>query len=225
MGVSPERDDERLAFLDAVLESDVDGSGEIEWNEFETLVQVVQQKIAQCRREREFRIYQQMQLPPDIFLNFRHMITSIHDVFRRYDTFGIGAISCKEVPVVLLESGFHKNLKHLEEVCMEDPMICQYLAHHERVDFAVLMRIAQRVEVASEGAKGQDIQRIFDKYDLDGSGFISEDELMKLMRDVGLDAWRDIAEVSRLFDECDVDGSGAIDTQEFEILFKRVIEL
>jgi len=223
--LSPERDDERIAFLDAVVESDIDGSGEIEWAEFEILVHIVRQKISQCRREREVRICQQMRLPPHIFLNFRHMLITLHDGFRAFDKNGQGTVCAEDVPDLILELGFDKNLKSIQEKIDNDEVLSKLLEDHELVDFAVLMQIAQRLREINDGTMVEDLRRIFDMYDLDNNGTISEGEILKLMRDLGLEEWRDINEVTRLIDECDTDGNGVIDFDEFQLLFKTVSEL
>jgi len=221
--LSPERDDERLAFLNAVVDADVDGSGEIEWVEFEALVQMVQQKITQCRHDREVRICEQLGLSADTFLNARHMLVPLHNAFRRFDSDGKGVIATSDVPAVLDELGLAGSISAVqEENCLSDRMIAEAL-DRELIDFAKLMQVVQRVKELSEGPPS--LRRIFDIYDLDHSGSITENELLKMMRDLGMESWKDFAEVARLIDECDTDGNHSIEFEEFEVLFKRVKEL
>lgn len=222
--VSPERDDERIAFLDAVVESDVDGSGEIEWEEFEILVQAVRSKISQCRREREVRIAQQMRLPTHVFLNFRHMLVSLHDSFRSLDESNEGAVSAEAVPDVMFELGFDKSLKRIQELCSKDEEILRLMGSG-KVDFAILLQIAQRFRNLKDGHMTEDLQYIFNMYDLDHSGTISDDELLWLMRDLNLDTWKDSKDVMKLLDTFDLDGNGVIDFEEFKHLFNYVSEL
>mmetsp|Transcript_26435 Transcript_26435/g.87669 ORF Transcript_26435/g.87669 Transcript_26435/m.87669 type:complete len:1005 (-) Transcript_26435:90-3104(-) len=225
LDLSPERDDERLAFLEAVMESDVDGSGEIEWAEFEMLVHVVRQKISQCRREREVRLCQQMMLPPHIFLNFRHILISLHDSFRQYDLNGQGTMLKDAVPELILARGFDMNLKHTLYMMEDDAVIAPLLTDREEVDFAVLLQVIQRFREVNEGVQSEDLHRIFEMYDMDNNGTLTEEEILKLMRDLGLEEWKDVNEVTRIIDECDQDGNGVISFEEFETVFQYVTEL
>jgi len=224
--LSPEADDECVAFLDAVVESDVDGSGEIEWSEFEVLVQTVRQKILQCRREREVRIAQQMRLPADVFLNFRHVLVALHCAFRQYDHSGTGAVDVEDVAELIMEMGLEKSLRRLRELLDKDEILHTLL--HDRVDsidFSVLLQVLQRLRMLQDGVKAEDLRRIFDMYDIDHNGTISEDELLWMMRDLDMPDWQSHAGVSRLLEEGDVNGDGVIDYEEFKVLFGRVSEL
>lgn len=223
--LKPECDDESSAFLDAVVESDVDGSGEIEWAEFEILVQVVRQKISECRREREARIAQQMRLPAHVFLSFRHVLVALHDAFRQFDHTGCGCVDPDDIPELIFEMGFDKSLTKLRDLIENDETIQDFFSKSEEVDFAVLLQIVERLREIESGSKDSDTRRIFEMYDIDHSGSISEDELLWLLRDLQLDDRKLGGGVSQLLEECDADGNGVISFDEFKVLFTKIAEL
>ena len=58
------------------------------------------------------------------------------------------------------------------------------------------------------------------KYDDDGSGEIDAEELMGILKSLGLDVTE--KEVHAMVHEVDEDGSGTIDFQEFKAMVKKV---
>jgi len=231
LNVCAHEEDERIAFLDAVIECDINGSGEIEWEEFEPLVQRVREKLGQCHREREVRMREQMKLPPDIFLNFRSQLISFHEAFRQFEQAGKAmpgqaAIHVRHVGELAVHLGISRDQAGFLEAWECDEELRDLLDNRDFIDFAIFLQVAQRLRVLREGRNGQSLRTIFDMYDIDNSGDISVDELYRLMRDLGFEIKASLkGEIRRLFEECDIDGSGLIEFREFPQLFHGVCEM
>jgi len=233
LSLSPERDDERLAFLDAVREVDTDRSGEIEWSEFEILVQVVRERLAQCRREREVRISKQMKLPADIFLNFRPILTHMHDAFLEADSMGRGAVEHHKVEQLVWQLGFGKDPTTIAQLRTVDQVLKDLFDNHKLIDFCILLQIVQRLrELREESCSDKGLRSIFEMYDIDHSASLSMDEVHRILIDLGLAGSNDPKHEARvnqqlveIFEETDNDGNGTIEYNEFYLLFHRVSEM
>lgn len=225
--LSPERDDERMAFLEAVMDADVDGSGVIEWEEFEMLVTSVKQKVAQCRREREIRICQQMRLPTEMFLSFRSDLIVLQEGFRMHDVTGQGTMRRDDVPHLLLARGFARSLKQATDYCECDEAIMSLTHGREAVDFTLLLHIVARVREINEGSRSGDLRTVFDMYDKDGEGHIAEDDVRAILRDLAIltNIEEEHNDVQRVIAHCDTDGNGTIEFEEFEMLVEHINEL
>lgn len=215
-----------------MLQCDINGSGEIEWEEFEPLVQRVTEKLGQCRRQREVRMREHMKLPPDIFLNFRSQLIHFHEAFRQFEQAehntlpGQAAIHVGHVGQLAVSLGMVKDQKSFHEAWGADEELRALLVHRDCVDFGIFLQVAQRLRVFREGQSGQSLRIIFDMYDVDNSGDLSIDELYRLMRDLGFEISSSLrGDVRRLFEESDFDGSGLIEYREFPELFHRICEM
>eukprot|EP00927_Polykrikos_kofoidii_P036604 TRINITY_DN30906_c0_g1_i1.p1 TRINITY_DN30906_c0_g1~~TRINITY_DN30906_c0_g1_i1.p1 ORF type:complete len:807 (+),score=141.54 TRINITY_DN30906_c0_g1_i1:96-2516(+) len=231
LSLSPDRDDERAAFLDAVVQCDISGSGEIEWDEFEPLVMLVREKLHQCRREREIRICNQVKLSPETFLAFRHELLALQDAFTRFDTENRGVLSHTEVMDLMYECGFEKDYCMMKRRCMQDPVLDGLLSQHENVDFAILLQIAQRFRILRmNGRMKTSVHQVFEMYDTDCSGDLSAEEVQKMLRDLGIsgDGRRGeltSQQIRTMIDEADADSNGSISLEEFELLLNEIMEM
>lgn len=67
-----------------------------------------------------------------------------------------------------------------------------------------------------------EIKKVFDLFDKDGSGTIDANELKDAMSALGLFA-KDIGDLKKLMEKADKDGSGAIEENEFLSLMAELI--
>lgn len=226
LNLHAQQEDERIAFLNAVIECDVNGSGEIEWEEFEPLVQRVREKLGECHREREVRMREQMKLPPDIFLNFRSQLIPFHETFRKHEQDGSGTVCVSFLSTLAVDLGLAKDPLAFMDTWEHDEILKNLLDNRNSIDFAIFLQVAQRLRDLREGRGGQNLRRIFDMYDVDNSGDLSIDEIFRLMRDLGFEIQTSLKqEVRRLFEESDIDGSGMIEYREFTRFFHGACEM
>ena len=69
--------------------------------------------------------------------------------------------------------------------------------------------------VIAEQLRREDLHRVFDQFDADGSGEVSTSEMVAILQ--SLEVEKTDEEVRQLIRDCDPNGSGAIDFKEVSI--------
>jgi len=75
-------------------------------------------------------------------------------------------------------------------------------------EFVEAMSTVEDVKMAAETFK---VKHIFDRYDSDGSGELSVEELKEMMKEV----WKDADSIKEMIQEVDKDGNGEVSWEEF----------
>jgi len=109
---------------------------------------------------------------------------------------------------LLVETG--KSILRYREIvqCHADRILIKYLIAYRRGQH----RMYEVVEQATEGDQGR-IMEVFRKFDADGNGTISKEELMAFMSEICSD-WSE-EDIDTLVSQCDKNGDGVIDFEEF----------
>jgi len=227
LSLSPESNEERLAFLNAVVECDVDGSGMIDWSEFQPLVMIVREQLYQSRREREIQLAEKWRLKPDMFMQFRSILLDLHDTFLSLDANNSGALEHFQVHKMLVKFDFGPDMRFVIDICKEDPILEGIFHHRETLSFPVILTIMQRFRDMHEKMGGLDLRNIFDAYDIDQSGDLGLEEIVQLLKELDVKVGSQISmdEVEAIYHKADYDGSGTIEYEEFQALYRDIREV
>jgi len=227
LSLSPESNEERLAFLNAVVECDVDGSGMIDWSEFQPLVMIVREQLYQSRREREIQLAEKWRLKPDMFMQFRSILLDLHDTFLSLDANNSGALEHFQVHKMLVKFDLGPDLRSVINICTEDPILEGIFHHRETLSFPVILTIMQRFRDMHEKLGGLDLRNIFDAYDIDQSGDLGLEEIVQLLKELDVKVGSQISmdEVEAIYHKADYDGSGTIEYEEFQALYRDIREV
>lgn len=164
--------------------------------------------------------------------------------FAKMDVDGSGAISLDELASVLeaTESSPGERLNREQARSLAKGVIAKFDADgNGELDFDEFIRYEEsRAALATKASRATDapapapsvpvesmgdtelrskLRPVFARFDLDGSGSISTDEMGRACEEIGLSMTR--AQLEQMMLDADPDGSGAVDYEEFVVVLKK----
>eukprot|EP00929_Paragymnodinium_shiwhaense_P018885 TRINITY_DN13056_c0_g1_i1.p1 TRINITY_DN13056_c0_g1~~TRINITY_DN13056_c0_g1_i1.p1 ORF type:complete len:929 (-),score=224.96 TRINITY_DN13056_c0_g1_i1:234-3020(-) len=228
LGLTAQRPEEEQVVLDAqnmCLPAKIKASG-IKFDKFQKIVQLIREKLYQARGKREATLCEKLRLSPADLLHFKGHLIPIHDLFCRLDMSDNGWLPRDTALNLIVEKGFERDIATMHDKARDDDML-EDLLNRDRMDFPRLLKIMTRLRELREEEMGVGgLETVFALYDVDGSGDLTQPEIFKLLKDLGLSVdSSESAMVADIIAEADKDGNNAIDVEEFKVVFARVSEL
>ncbi|CAK9235290.1 unnamed protein product [Sphagnum jensenii] len=140
------------------------------------------------------------------------------EAFRYFDMNGDGKISATELGFVLHSLGIESTDKELQE--MVDEVDADGDGFIDLQEFINLNRRAMEAIERADGAagnSGDDIRAAFHVFDIDGNGFISADELHRVLSGLG-EKGLTIEDCRCMINSVDRNGDGRVDFAEFQCM-------
>lgn len=136
-------------------------------------------------------------------------IETLRKAFNAFDTDELGYITADTVGVILKMMGIKISSRELQEVIDEtDEDGSGQLEFEEFVELSAKFLIEEDQE-----ALKKELKEAFRIYDRDGVGFITNDILREILREI--DATLTEENLDSIIEEVDTDGSGTLDFEEF----------
>jgi len=228
LGLGPAHDFEKRALMEVLLaKCDTDGSGKIEREEFELLVQCIRERLSECRREREQAIRDRMQLSDDVFFEFRPELVWLFHAFLRFDADNSNSLDASELRRLVAELGCELNpLNDCADIDVDLYIDSVVAKNKGAIGFVDFLKFVRMLRERQKERNEKFFRRLFCKYDRDESGELDLDEMGVLFADLGINpsnrAEQD--EILKMVDDADVDGSHSLSFAEFAQLCQRVHE-
>jgi len=136
-------------------------------------------------------------------------IETLRKAFQAFDQEGLGYITADTVGVILKMMGIKISTKDLEEVIAEtDEDGSGQLEFEEFAELSAKFLIEEDQE-----ALKKELKEAFRIYDKEGVGFITNDILRDILREIDATLTED--NLDSIIEEVDSDGSGTLDFEEF----------
>lgn len=127
-------------------------------------------------------------------------------VFQKFDTDGNGSIDSEEIKKMMSQLDVEQGDNSIEEMVKEADK-----NGDGEVDFEEFLQLLLVIERES------DLQATFNRFDLDGNGFIDREELTKVFSELSGRSPSE-QELDEMFKEADTNGDGQIDFNEFKFM-------
>lgn len=131
-------------------------------------------------------------------------LADAHEVFALYDDDGDGQIAVENLSVAAHSLGVKTSQVQLEDVLAG-------LGARKKLDFAAFEACIAQLQTASPEL--EKLVENFKVFDIEGNGCISKENLVKVMRNLGVGCSE--AEVEEIIKEADTEGNGNINYHEF----------
>lgn len=199
--------------------------GDVDFDEFRVLIEQARERADRLIREHERNIKTNTGISTALFRQFRPDIVNLWELFCRYDVDGSGALGLKEAQQVLRQFGIlPRRPKELE-------YISRIVARADKdqdgeLQFPEFLNLTGQVRQWVLAQKQEEELACFQRYDRDGSGTLSVEELSLLLCDLGINpkTRKEQEELASLLRCVDADGSGLVDFKEFQVLSQRIEE-
>jgi Ca2+-binding EF-hand superfamily protein len=226
LGLGPRIDQEHEAIRQCVAKVDVDNSHEVDFNEFEDLLVEVRVRLHRLRRMRRRDIIHQSELDREIVETFKNEICELKDQFDCYDQDHSGFLDRKELNLLIADCGLGPRSKAEREE-IQALIASSDTDHNAQVTFMEFLHLIRGIRSLSSARCQKDLQKLFKKFDKDGSGSMSFAECSRLLEHVGLSpkTQQEQRHIGVLLEATDVDGNGELDFEEFTHLCQRVKEM
>lgn len=156
------------------------------------------------------------------------IVKELTAIFKVFDKDGDGKISKSELGVVLRSLGDDMSDDELDEVIVKvdgdgDGLIDlqEFIRFHTRKTASENDEIARTASKSRDGARSSEeefaLRAAFDVFDVDKNGFISAEELQRVMWSLG-DKKTSLAECRHMINCVDKDGDHMVDFNEFQCL-------
>ena len=160
-------------------------------------------EVFQYEKEKKLHSYVQAMLCPESRFPSEKM-ANIKENFNMFDVNGDGKISIWELAEVFIKQGAKVTKEDLERIMREVDK-----DESRSIDFDEFLAImADNLEVTDN-----ELLEAFNVFDHDNSGTLSEEEIITVMRALGM--WMSKAEAKKMMIQADTDSSGDISYEEF----------
>jgi len=165
-------------------------------------------------------------LKDNIVEAFKNEICELKDQFDCYDRDQSGFLDRSELHFLINDCGLgprnkaeRKEIQMLIDSSDED--------HNAQVTFMEFLHLIHGIRRLSSARCQEDLQKLFKRFDKDGSGSISFAECCRLLENVGLSpkTQQEQRHIGVLLEATDEDGNGVLDFEEFAHLCQRVKEM
>mmetsp|Transcript_120478 Transcript_120478/g.190947 ORF Transcript_120478/g.190947 Transcript_120478/m.190947 type:complete len:883 (+) Transcript_120478:87-2735(+) len=198
---------------------------EVDFETFQDMIVLGREQLQRVCRDREREVQKIAGLSEAEFQDVREDLVGLHDVFLRYDKDRSGSLNKNELTFMLLECGLAP--KNAQEKAEIDKIIeeCDRDKNKE-LSFMEFLNIFRAVRSFRQDTRRAELVERFQKYDRDGSGNLSSNEISLLLSDLGLVPLnrKEQEQLANLISSVDIDGSGFIDFAEFAELSQRIDE-
>jgi len=190
------------------------------------LVMRVRERTAQCAREQQTKIGEQLALPPHIFASLRSDLIALNRAFIEMDEECRGGICSNGAAHLVLEFGFAKSLNEINLIFDNVETVRSLITTTPWIDLALLLRIVYQLREIRVAENMEEINRLFRLYDVRFRNYLGEEEIANIMTDFGLKLHQGIKDsVSQLFNEVDIDGDGRITPDDFVDAYNHLKEM
>jgi calcium-binding protein CML len=226
LGLAPRIDQEHDMIRQCVANQDVDKSSEIDFNEFEELLVEVRKRLHRMRRERRRSIIHHCELDREIVEAFKNEICELKDQFDCYDQDRSGFLDRKELNLLIADCGLGPRSKAEREE-IQALIAASDTDSNAQVTFMEFLHLIHGIRRLSSARCYRNLQKLFLKFDKDGSGSMSLAECSRLLEQFGLSpkTQQEQRHIGVLLEAIDEDGNGELDFEEFSHLCQRVKEM
>lgn len=135
----------------------------------------------------------------------------LHRIFKNLDKNNNGLVSIQELHHLLDRSGIHTTLEELEKLVGRKNLdYIEFLFFYEAM---IKDRIAEK---ANDDDHNDDLSKAFKVFDLNGDGFISSEELQRVLSRMGLWDKNSGHDCKDMIDVYDKNSDGVLDFEEFK---------
>merc|ERR1711937_421878 len=208
LGMAPRIEQENEMIRQCIAKVDVDNSNEVDFNEFEQLLLEVRERMHCMRRERRRHIIQQCELEREIVEAFKNEICELKDQFDCYDADHSGFLDRSELYFLIADCGLGPRSK-AERDDIEALIAASDADHNAQVTFMEFLHLIRGIRRLSCARSQRNLQKLFKRYDKDGSGTMSFAECSRLLEHVGLTpkTHQEQRNIAVLMETCDEDGN------------------
>lgn len=194
--------------------------------EFQSIVIRSREQLQRVVKKRERAIQAEMGVDEKVFAECRQDIVNLYDIFIRYRNSSDGKLPNDQIMAILREFGLQPKTPYEREELKQAVGAMQEEASGDHLTFIELLELAQEVREYYQDRSRSLQQCRFERYDKDGTGFLSVGEISHLLWDVGCapHSRREQEEIAQLIQVVDQDGNGEIDFTEFQVLSQRIDE-
>mmetsp|Transcript_149809 Transcript_149809/g.481189 ORF Transcript_149809/g.481189 Transcript_149809/m.481189 type:complete len:966 (+) Transcript_149809:125-3022(+) len=194
-------------------------------DEFHRVVVKCKEQVERAVRQCERKIKEDTQISDRVFNEFRQDIVGLHDLFSSLDEDNSGSLDSKEITQIMNEFGLMpRTAKERDEV--QKILIEADVDGNGEFSFEEFLFLVKRIRNHHTNLATERAQISFRKYDKDGSGELSVQEICHLLEDLGAipRSVKEQEELAALIHSVDEDGSGFIEFNEFQVLLQRIEE-
>jgi uncharacterized protein (DUF924 family)/Ca2+-binding EF-hand superfamily protein len=141
-------------------------------------------------------------------------ITECHQTFRAFDKDGNGSFDLEELATVLASVGQVHSKERLQ-------LVMDRISGVKGSEFITFEKFSALLRPRMGKAFEDTARRRFNRFDADGSGEISLEELKTCIQ--SMDDLVTSAEIEQMFEACDIDGNGSISFEEFMTMTAAVL--
>jgi len=141
--------------------------------------------------------------------------SEVADAFRLFDTDKNGKVTRAEIESLVSTLGGETDCPHVQDLLKASD-------EQGSVDLPSFMKLWQKFKesVSEDGDDSEEeIKNAFKDYDADGDGYITRDEMVKVITNMGFVSNKE-EEVTKCLREMDLDGDGRVSYAEFMVKWK-----
>jgi len=143
------------------------------------------------------------------------MDSEVVDAFKLFDKDRNGKVTRTEIEELVKKLGGEKDCPHIQELLKASDA-------WGSVDLSRFMQLWQKFKQSvtdEEDDTEEDIKKAFKDYDVDGDGYISQDEMMRVITKMGFVSNKE-DEAAKCLKDMDLDGDGRVSYAEFMVKWK-----